>query len=161
MKEINLSDVIPNNLVILNHKPFQSKEKMFDILSKKFEKSGIVSDACAFKHSLEYRETLGSTYMGNFIALPHGRCKEVLKPGMAFCRCSDYFPYESYDEKGDVRYIFMLAISENDISNNHLRILAKLAGLLANDKFVKSLELVNNHNELMNLIENTNTDTDD
>ena len=80
MKEINLSDVIPNNLVILNHEPFQNKETMFDILSKKFEKSGIVSDACAFKHSLEHRETLGSTYMGNLIALPHGRCKEVLKP---------------------------------------------------------------------------------
>ena len=42
MKEINLSDVIPNNLVILNHEPFQNKEKMFDMLSKKFEKSGIV-----------------------------------------------------------------------------------------------------------------------
>ena len=52
----------------------------------------------------------------------------------------------------------MLAISENDISNNHLRILAKLAGLLANDEFVKSLELVNNHDELMTLIETTNTD---
>ena len=158
MKEINLSDVIPNNLVILNHEPFQNKETMFDILSKKFEKSGIVSDACAFKHSLEHRETLGSTYMGNLIALPHGRCKEVLKPGMAFCRCSDIFPYESYDEKGDVRYIFMLAISENDISNNHLRILAKLAGLLANDDFVKALDLVNNHSELMTLIETAGTD---
>ena len=77
---------------------------------------------------------------------------------MAFCRCSDIFPYESYDEKGDVRYIFMLAISENDISNNHLRILAKLAGLLANDEFVKALDLVNNHSELMTLIETAGTD---
>nr|WP_256478629.1 PTS sugar transporter subunit IIA [Sebaldella sp. S0638] len=145
-------------MVILNHEPFQSKEKMFDILSEKFEKSGIVSDACAFKHSLEHRETLGSTYMGNLIALPHGRCKEVLKPGMAFCRCSDIFPYESYNEKGDVRYIFMLAISENDTSNNYLRMLAKLAGLLAKDEFVNSLDSVNDHHELMNLIENTSTD---
>ena len=158
MNEINLSDVIPNNLVILNHTPFQNKEKMFDILSKKFEKSGIVSDAAAFRHSLEYRETLGSTYMGNLIALPHGRCSEVLKPGMAFCRCSDNFSYESYNEKGEVKYIFMLAISENDASDNYLRILAKLAGLLANNDFVESLESINNYDELMELIKTTSSD---
>ena len=161
MEEINLSDVIPNNLVILNHEPFQCKEKMFDILSKKFESSGIVSDANAFKQSLEYRETLGSTYMEKLIALPHGRCREVLKPGMAFCRCSDVFPYESHNEIGDVKYIFMLAIIENDESEDHLRILAKLARLLINDDFVKSLEYINNYHEFIELIENTKTCADD
>ena len=156
MDEISLSDVIPGNLVILDHKPFLNKDKMFDSLSKEFEKSGIVSDAGAFKHSLEERETLGSTYMGNFIAMPHGRCCEVIKPGIAFCRCSGTFPYESYDEKGNVKYIFMLAVVEDDISNQHLQILAKLAGLLVNDDFVNGLDNVKNHSELIKLIKETN-----
>mgnify|MGYP002237755815 CR=1 FL=1 len=68
---------------------------MFDVMTAKFEEAGFVSDAKAYKDALEYRESLGPTYMGNFVAIPHGKCKEVLKPGIGFCRCKKPFIYES------------------------------------------------------------------
>ena len=67
--------------------------------------------------------------MGNFVAIPHGKCKEVLKPGIGFCRCKKPFIYESSGESGEVKYIFVLAISENQENDYHLRVLATLAGI--------------------------------
>ena len=79
---------------------------MFETLAAKFEAAGIVTDAKQYIKALEERETLGSTYMGNMIALPHGKCDAVVKPGIGFCRCKQTFRYCSHDEEGDVRYVF-------------------------------------------------------
>lgn len=153
MEEINLVDVITKELVIIDHEPFESKEEMFDILTKEFEKAGAVSSAFEYKKSLEFRETEGSTYIGEFMAIPHGKCKEVLRPAVAFCRCKDAFEYISNDEKGPVKYIFMMAIVNNDTSNKHLRVLASIASLLMHDDFKEALETVKDYNELIKAIE--------
>ena len=131
MSGVNLAEVLLDEMVILDCEPFKDKENMFDVMTAKFEEAGFVSDAKAYKDALEYRESLGPTYMGNFVAIPHGKCKEVLKPGIGFCRCKEPFIYESSGESGEVKYIFVLAISENQENDYHLRVLATLAGMLA------------------------------
>ena len=132
MNEVNLSKVLIRDTVLLDVEPFTDKETMFETLAAKFEAAGIVTDAKQYIKALEERETLGSTYMGNMIALPHGKCDAVVKPGIGFCRCKQTFRYCSHDEEGDVRYVFMLAIAANQSSDQYLRVLATLAGLLTN-----------------------------
>lgn len=90
MSGVNLAEVLLDEMVILDCEPFKDKENMFDVMTAKFEEAGFVSDAKAYKDALEYRESLGPTYMGNFVAIPHGKCKEVLKPGIGFCRCKNH-----------------------------------------------------------------------
>ena len=92
---------------------------------------------------------MGPTYMGNMIAIPHGKCKEVLTPGIGFCRCREPFIYESGGESGEVKYIFVLAISENQENDYHLRVLATLAGFLAHDEFLALLEKAESYDELI------------
>ena len=121
MNEVNLSKVLIRDTVLLDVEPFTDKETMFETLAAKFEAAGIVTDAKQYIKALEERETLGSTYMGNMIALPHGKCDAVVKPGIGFCRCKQTFRYCSHDEEGDVRYVFMLAIAANQSSDQHLR----------------------------------------
>ena len=108
MSGVNLAEVLLDEMVILDCEPFKDKENMFDVMTAKFEEAGFVSDAKAYKDALEYRESLGPTYMGNFVAIPHGKCKEVLKPGIGFCRCKEPFIYESSGESGEVKYIFVM-----------------------------------------------------
>ena len=87
--------------------------------------------------------------MGNFVAIPHGKCKEVLKPGIGFCRCKKPFIYESSGESGEVKYIFVLAISENQENDYHLRVLATLAGMLAHEEFLELLEKAESYDDLI------------
>ena len=85
-----------DEMVILDREPFKDKDDMFNVMTRQFETAGLVSDAGAFKKALDFRETLGPTYMGNMIAIPHGKCKEVLTPGIGFCRCREPFIYECW-----------------------------------------------------------------
>lgn len=153
MDEVNLSKVLIKDTVLLDVEPFKDKESMFEILAKKFEASGIVTDAKEYMKALEERETLGSTYMGNMIALPHGKCDAVVKPGIGFCRCKSAFRYRSHDEEGDVRYIFMLAIAGNQSGDQYLRVLATLAGLLTHEEFLDVLEHAKSYEEIIYAIQ--------
>lgn len=149
MSGVNLAEVLLDEMVILDCEPFKDKENMFDVMTAKFEEAGFVSDAKAYKDALEYRESLGPTYMGNFVAIPHGKCKEVLKPGIGFCRCKEPFIYESSGESGEVKYIFVLAISENQENDYHLRVLATLAEMLAHKEFLELLEKAESYDDLI------------
>lgn len=154
MSNVNLAEVLLDEMVILDCDPFKDKEDMFYTMTRRFEEAGFVSDARAYKEALEYRETLGPTYMGNFVAIPHGKCKEVLKPGIGFCRCKEPFIYESGGESGEVKYIFVLAISDNQENDYHLRVLATLAGMLAHDEFINLLETAASYEDLIYGINN-------
>lgn len=147
---INIGNVLLKELMIIDTEPFKDKEELFWYISQKFEENGVVSDKVAFKKSLDAREELGPTYMGEFIAIPHGKCKEVIKPGVGFIRCKNSFLYQSGEEEGPVKYIFVLAIVDNQKDNSHLRILATLSGYLARDEFQELIANVQSYEELLN-----------
>ena len=149
MGSVNLAEVLLPEMVILDCDPFKDKEDMFDTMTRRFEEAGFVSDAKAYKRALEYRESLGPTYMGRLVAIPHGKCKEVLKPGIGFVRCKSPFLYESAGESGEVKYAFVLAISDNQEDDYHLRVLATLAGMLAHDEFLELLNQAANYEDLI------------
>lgn len=134
-------------LMVIDAEPFKDKEELFWYISKKFEENGVVSDKVAFKESLDAREKLGSTYMGNYIAIPHGKCKEVIKPGVGFIRCKNSFLYQSGEEEGPVRFIFVLAIIDNQKDNSHLKILATLSRYLAKDEFQEMIANVQSYED--------------
>lgn len=156
MEDVNLSEVIVKEAVIFEHEPFDSKETMFDFMASKFVESGIVSNKKAYIKALQERELLGSTYMGNLIGLPHGKCDEVLKPGIGFCRCKLPFTYQSCGEEGDVKYVFMLAIAGTQTGEQYMRVLATLAGLLAHDDFLEAIDTCVDYEALLEEIKKRN-----
>lgn len=158
MNEVNLSEVLIRDTVMLDVEPFVDKEAMFEILAAKFETAGIVTNAKEYIKALEERETLGSTYMGNMIALPHGKCDAVVKPGIGFCRCKTSFRYQSHGEEGDVRYVFMLAIAGNQSGDQYLRVLATLAGLLTHEEFIEVLEHAQSYEDIIEAVHALQTD---
>lgn len=145
---VQIGDVLLKELTLLNEPSFQNKEELFLYISDKFEESGVVSDKEAFRKSLEDREELGPTYMGDFIAIPHGKCKEVIKAGVSFIRCKE-FTYRSGDEEGPVKYVFVLAVEDDQEDNSHLRILATIASYLMKDEFKELIAGVQSYDELI------------
>lgn len=156
MNKLCLSQTLVKNAVVLDHEPFHSKEEMFEMMADKFLEAGIISNKQSYINALEYRESIGSTYMGNMIGMPHGKCDEVLKSGIGFCRLKEPFVYESHGESGEVKYIFMLAIPGSQSGEEYMRVLANLAGLLVHDDFLQILSKCTDYDNLIENIENYN-----
>ncbi len=56
------------------------------------------------------REKSSSTYIGNFMAIPHGDPEKVLQSHVLIFRTKDVFPWRQHD----VKLVFFLAISHKD-----------------------------------------------
>lgn len=161
MGEMNISQVLLPEMTILDRETFTDKAELFSVMSKKFEECGIVTDAAKFEQALYAREEEGPTYFGNFLAIPHGICDEVVKPGVGFCRVKTPFLYRSNDEEGEVKYIFVMAITGKGGRENHLEILASTARLLAHEEFLEALAEVQSYEELMDAIKKTQQEVED
>lgn len=152
MEKVDLAKVLVKEAVVLDHEPFESKEEMFDFMATKLVDAKVVTNKEAYIAALQERESIGPTYMGNFIGLPHGKCNEVVKPGIAFCRCNKPFTYKSCGEEGAVKYVFMLAIAGTQSGDEYMRVLATLAGLLAHNEFLDILDKSKSYEEIIEKI---------
>lgn len=138
-KFAKISESLTEDLVDCQADTFLDKNELFSNMAQMLLQAGRIMEKDAFLQALYQREDTGSTYMGNGIALPHGKSDTVTEPTVAFCRCKNAFPYESDGETGEVDLIFMLAIPKATETNEYLRVLANLSRLLVHEDFVASL----------------------
>lgn len=149
MEKVDISKVLLPEMTILDKETFADKDEVFAFMSEKFAENGIVTDAKKFEEALHAREEEGPTYIGNLLAIPHGICDAVVKPGVGFCRVKTPFIYRSHGEEGEVKYIFTMAVVGEEGKMEHLRILAALAGILAHDEFLEALGTVQSYEEII------------
>jgi PTS system nitrogen regulatory IIA component len=83
------------------------------------------------------REKLGSTGIGNGIAIPHGKLAGLSDIILVFARSTAGVPFEAIDGK-PIHLIFLLVAPANS-TGGHLKALARLSRLLKNDSFRKTL----------------------
>ena len=83
------------------------------------------------------RERLGSTGIGDGVAIPHGKMNGVSRPIISFGRSKQGLDFDSMD--GQPAHLFFLLIAPEDSSSVHLQVLAKIAKILKNRDFRKKL----------------------
>lgn len=131
-------DVLDERIIDL-HAHANNKEEVLMLLSNKLKKAGYIDDVEEFKKDIYYRESLGQTGIGNYIAIPHGKSDSVTKVGIAVAKLDHEIEWETLDGKG-VRLIFLFAVSNNtDYARNHMLLLADIARRLGNDEAVEQL----------------------
>ena len=96
------------------------------------------------------REQLGTTGIGDGIAIPHGKLSNIDQPFISFGRSRDGLDFDSMD--GQPSYLFFLLIAPDNSSGVHLQVLAKIANLLKNSMFRKELMDAGSTEELYNTI---------
>ena len=101
-----------------------SKKRVFEQAGLLFENSKGIARATVFD-SLFAREKLGSTGLGQGIAIPHGRIKGLKEATGAFLRLAAPVPFDSPDGK-PVSLLFVLLVPEQ-ATEQHLQILSELA----------------------------------
>jgi len=106
-----------------------SKKRLLEKISQLLSEDEPELDGNAAFQSLVERERLGSTAIGDGIALPHGRLKGLNKVIGAFAVLEQEMDYDTIDQK-PVKMVFALLIPEN-ATEEHLQILSQLARIFA------------------------------
>ena len=101
-----------------------SKKRVFEHAGLLFENNQGIARSTVFD-SLFAREKLGSTGLGQGVAIPHGRIKGLKHASGAFLRLSTPVPFDSLDGK-PVFLLFVLLVPEQ-ATEQHLQILSELA----------------------------------
>jgi PTS system nitrogen regulatory IIA component len=118
--------------LICRKREFLKKEEVFEILKE--------------------REELGSTGIGNEVAIPHGKINMSEKIVGAIAISPNGVDFDAIDGK-PVKIFFSL-LTGADSTNLHLKILAKISRLLMDEDFRKSLLSIGSEVELKNLLKN-------
>ena len=100
---------------------------------------------------LSERERLGSTAIGDGIAIPHGKLRGVTKIIGAFGRHVAGVDFDSLD--GEPSQIFFVLVAPEDSASLHLKALARVSRLLKEASFRSHLLAAKNGAELYSLIE--------
>lgn len=104
------------------------------------------------------REKLGSTGIGEGVAIPHGKLKSVRHPLVSFGRCPKGLDFDSMDAQPT--YLFFLLVAPENAAGIHLKTLAKIARVLKNSMFRKKLLEAKSRQELYEAIVKTDEDDD-
>jgi PTS system nitrogen regulatory IIA component len=109
-----------------------SKPRLFEAVGGLFAASSKL-DAATVASSLAAREKLGSTGLGQGIAIPHGRIKGLKEALGAFVRLKQPVPFDAPDGK-PVSQVFVLLVPEQ-ATDLHLQILSELAQMFSERAF--------------------------
>lgn len=105
-----------------------NKKRLFEHVGLLFENNHGIRRTLVYD-SLFAREKLGSTGLGQGIAVPHGRIKGLSEALGAFIRTHDPIPFDSPDGRG-VSQAFVLLVPEQ-ATDRHLQILSELAQMFS------------------------------
>lgn len=128
-----------------------SKDEVIDRLTGLMEQGGRLYDRAGYKEGILAREALGSTAVGDGIAIPHAKVAAVKEPGLAAVTVPDGVDYEAFD--GSLaNLIFMIAAPEGE-ADTHLEALSKLSMLLMNPGFKDQLLHAKTREEFLQVID--------
>lgn len=113
-----------------------SKKRVFEQAGLLFENYYGLARSAVFD-ALFAREKLGSTGLGQGIAIPHGRIKGLRDAVGAFIRLATPVQFEAPDGK-PVNLIFVLLVPES-ANEHHLRLLSELAQMFSDRAFRDAL----------------------
>jgi PTS system nitrogen regulatory IIA component len=113
-----------------------SKKRVFEQVGLLFENNHQLARSAVFE-SLFAREKLGSTGLGQGVAIPHGRLKGLRDACAALVRLKDAIPFDAPDGQ-PVRLVFALLVPER-ATDLHLQILSELAQMLSDGAFREKL----------------------
>jgi len=92
------------------------------------------------------RERLGSTGIGDGVAIPHGKYHGISQPLVSFGRSREGLEFESMD--GQPAFLFFLLVAPENSANIHLKVLATIARILKNSSFRKALMAASSKEEI-------------
>ena len=129
--------------------PVSSKKRLFEQAGLIFENRDGIARSLVFE-SLFARERLGSTGLGQGVAIPHGRIKGLKEALGAFLRLAQPVPFDAPDGN-PVSLVFVLLVPEK-ATEKHLQLLSELAQMFSDKALREALAGASDATALYELI---------
>ena len=129
----------------------KSKNEALDQAVELMVKSGRINDKEAYRRQVYAREEESTTGIGEGIAIPHGKCAAVDRPGLAAMVIKEGVDFDALDGE-PVNLIFLIAAPDTE-DNVHLDVLSKLSVLMMDEDFADSLRNAKSPDEFLAMID--------
>ncbi|MCI5726710.1 MAG: fructose-specific PTS transporter subunit EIIC [Clostridium sp.] len=147
---MKITDLLKKDGIALNVK-MNDKNQAIDFLVDLHNKVGNLSNKEEYKKGIVAREEMGSTAIGEGIAIPHAKNSGVKKPGLVAMTVPNGVDYDSMD--GEPSNLFFMIAAPEKGSDVHLEVLSRLSTLLMDEEFRTELLNAKNVNEFLNIID--------
>jgi len=146
---MHVSDYLKKECCIMDISA-EDKEGVIREIAEIIDSSGKVKDKDQFVSDVLAREGLGSTGIGNNVAIPHARTSAVKKFVIGFGKSDNGIEFKALDGE-KVNLVFLMGADPEDL-NHYLRILAELSKLLMNNAFRQALLETKSAEEVIEII---------
>ena len=133
---MKLSELIDEDYILPELKAKDKKGVLEELVDALVRREPSIDKKALVKVLLE-RERLGSTGIGDGVAIPHGKFQGITHPIISFGRSRKGLDFESMD--GEPVFLFFLLVAPENSASIHLKALAKIAKILKNGAFRKVL----------------------
>ncbi len=155
---MKITELLDKRSISLDAAP-ASKSEALDLAVELMAAGGKLSDVEAYRRQVYAREEESTTGIGEGIAIPHGKCDAVKKPGLAAMVIRDGVDFDSLDGE-PVTLLFLIA-APNTKDNVHLDVLSKLSVLMMDEEFSASLRNAETVEQFLSIIDQADEDQAD
>ena len=155
---MRITDLLDKQSISLNGAPKDKKEALDQVVDL-MAKSGKINDVEAYRQRVYAREEESTTGIGEGIAIPHGKCDAVTKPGLAAMVVKDGVDFDSLD--GEPVHLIFLIAAPNTEDNIHLDVLSKLSVLLRDEQFTADLLNAKSVDEFLEIVDKADDEKSD
>ena len=139
-KEISMQimDFLSRNAILSDIKSVKKQDVINELVNALVEGGEVEKrNSTKLVDALMARESLGSTAIGQGVAIPHAKSDSVTKLVAAFGLSKKGVDFDSLD--GELAYIFFLLVAPQDSAGPHLKALARISRLLKDKYFRDTL----------------------
>ncbi len=147
---MRITQLLDKQSIFLSGTP-KTKQEALDQVIDLMVLSGRINDKEAYRKQVYAREEESTTGIGEGIAIPHGKCGAVSRPGLAAMVVKDGVDFDSLDGE-PVSLIFLIAAPDTE-DNVHLDVLSKLSVLMMDEDFADSLRNAGSVDEFLAIID--------
>ena len=146
---MKLSEILNQNHVIPDLKARDKKGVLAELVDVIVSSDPTLDKNSLVKVLLE-RERLGSTGIGDGVAIPHGKFQGLKHPIISFGRSRKGLDFDAMD--GEAVFLFFLLVAPEDSASIHLKALARIAKIIKNRSFRNVLMQVPTREEIYQTI---------
>ncbi len=129
-----------------------SKVKVIKEMTQCLKKNNFIKNDQALFETLMEREKLGSTGIGENVAIPHGKSDEVTQIITVLARSKKGVEFESLDQK-PVHFICMV-IAPAHSTGQHLKVLARVSRIFKNQGIREEILKAENSDTIYSILMN-------
>jgi len=146
---MKIDDILKKDSIIANLAG-TNKEEVLREITDFLQKLCLIKDKETLFNTLMEREKLGSTGIGENVAIPHGKSDELSQIVTVFGRSLNGVDFESLDQK-PVHFVCMV-IAPSNSTGQHLKALARISRLFKNKDLREGILKLQDANQIYSLL---------